>query len=140
MPIDPDNPVARLCAEGIQAEASGKAIAAMRLYMQAWEKRSDDLDACIAAHYVARLQKTPEEILEWNQRSLDAANALDDEDVASFYPSLYLNMGKAHEELGQRDEARHYYQLAAEKLGFLPQGDYAEVVKTGVANALKRIG
>jgi hypothetical protein len=51
--------------------------------MQAWEKRKDDYDACVAAHYVARHQ--------WNQESLDRADAVNAESVQGFYPSLYLN-------------------------------------------------
>jgi hypothetical protein len=36
MEIDPNNPVVRLCAEGIDAQMAGKGEAA-RLYQEAWE-------------------------------------------------------------------------------------------------------
>jgi hypothetical protein len=77
-------------------------------------------DACIAAHYVARYQANPEDTLRWHQEALHRAQAVGDERVHSFYPSLYVNMRHAHEPLGNQAEARRYYALAAE-LGVLHQ-------------------
>lgn len=139
MEIDPNNPVVKLCAEGIQAEMSGKVEDALNFYMQAWNLRQDDYDACIVSHYVARLQQTPQDILHWNQESLNYARRVNDERVRSFYPSLYLNLGKSHEDLGHMDEARKYYQMAADSLAVLPEGQYADVVKRGVGEGLKRV-
>ncbi len=139
MEIDPNNPVVQFCVEGVKAEAAGKAEEALSFYMRAWDARKDEYDACVASHYVARFQKTPETILDWNQKSLSAADQVKDDRVAAFYPSLYLNMGKAHEDLGNKDEARKYYQLAAGKLSVLPEGGYAEIVRRGVRNGLERV-
>jgi tetratricopeptide (TPR) repeat protein len=139
MEIDPNNQVVQLCSEGIKAEMEGKAQVALDFYMQAWSIRKDDYDACIVSHYVARLQETPQDILRWNQESLNYADAVGDERVRTFYPSLYLNMGKSHEDLGNTDEARKYYQLAEDALGVLPEDRYADMVKHGVAEGLKRI-
>jgi tetratricopeptide (TPR) repeat protein len=139
MEIDPDNPVVKLCSEGIKAEMAGNIEDALNLYMQAWDARKNDYDACIVSHYVARLQETPQDILRWNQESLNYADAVGDERVQTFYPSLYLNMGKSHEDLGNKDEARKYYQLAEGALHVLPEGGYACMVKHGVAEGLKRI-
>jgi tetratricopeptide (TPR) repeat protein len=111
--MDLTNPVVKLCAEGTRAEACA-------LYMQAWEASRDDYDACVAAHYVARCQEKPEDALRWNQESLNRADAVGDDRVQSFYPSLYLNMGRAQELLGNQAEARRYYALAAE-LGVVHQ-------------------
>lgn len=93
---------------------------ARALYQQAWDLHADDYEACIAAHYMARFQDTPEETLNWNQIALKRANAVNDERVAEFYPSLYLNLGQSHEALGNLDEAKMYYDLAAE-LGVVHQ-------------------
>jgi hypothetical protein len=41
--------------------------------------------------------------------------------VQQFYPSLYLNMGKAHEDLGNLKDARRFYALAAQRIGCLPE-------------------
>lgn len=139
MEIDPNNPVVKLCAEGIQAEMSGKVEDALNFYMQAWNLRQDDYDACIVSHYVARLQQTPQDILHWNQESLNYADRVNDERVRGFYPSLYLNLGKSHEDLGNLDEARKYYQMAADSLHVLPEGQYADVVKRGVGKGLERV-
>ncbi|RPI30739.1 MAG: hypothetical protein EHM70_13165 [Chloroflexota bacterium] len=111
--MDLNNPVVKLCAEGAQAEFQGRLPDARTLYWQAWEMAKDDYEACIAAHYVARFQESPEEALRWNQEALDRANAVDPELVKDFFPSLYVNMGRSFELLGNQAEARRYYDLAA---------------------------
>lgn len=117
-----DNPVIKLCMEGTQAEFRGQISSARSLYQKAWEAVKDDYDACIAAHYVARHQDDLKEKLRWNQIALDKANAVADASVQEFYPSLFLNMGQSHELLGNLDEAKRYYDLAAE-LGVIHQAD-----------------
>ena len=47
MDIDPRNPVVALCAAGMAIK--GDAEAARRLFEQAWDARTDDYDASIAA-------------------------------------------------------------------------------------------
>jgi tetratricopeptide (TPR) repeat protein len=71
---------------------------------------------------MARCQDSPEEILRWNREALERANAVKDGRVKEFYPSLYLNMGHSYELLGNQDEAKRYFDLAAE-LGFSHQLD-----------------
>lgn len=136
--MDPDNPVIKLCVEGIQTEMQGRSGEALELYMQAWEARQDDFDACIAAHYVARMQTDAGDILRWNREAIERADAVSDDRVQGFYPSLYLNMGWAYELLGDMNEAKENYQLAAEKLADLPADAYTDVVRQGVASALER--
>jgi len=102
LPIDPQNVVVRYCAEGIQLEQSGQRDEALRLFTLAWDKSTDAFERTIAAHYLARHQTTPEEVLHWNQEALSNADAVGDDRVREFYPSLYLNLGKAHEDLGTR--------------------------------------
>ena len=108
-----ENPVIKLCIAGTQAEFQGRQEDAVALYMQAWKTAKDDYEACIAAHYVARFQNDPAESLRWNQDALRHADAVGDERVNEFYPSLYLSVGRAHELLGNQDEAQKYYALAA---------------------------
>jgi hypothetical protein len=120
--MDVNNPVIQLCMEGTRAEFEHRLDDARLHYQRAWEARADDYDACIAAHYIARFQETPEETLRWNQTALSHADAVGDERVGDFYPSLYLNLGKSHEVLGNQAEAQKYYSLAAE-LGFVHQPD-----------------
>lgn len=136
--MDPDNPIVRLCVAGMKAESEGRTADALALFSQAWEQSADDFEASIAAHYVARHQKEPEETLRWNQIALARAEAVGDERVRAFYPSLYLNLGKAHEDLGHRDEAKKFYALASCKVSELPEGKYGDIVRDGVQRALQR--
>ena len=138
--MDANNPVVKLCAAGMQAEAEGRLEEARNLFNQAWAASRDDYDACVAAHFVARHQDSPQEMLQWNQEALTRANAVGDERVLSFYPSLYLNLGYAYETLGNQAEARRYYELAAEKSDDLPPGPYGDLVRDGVARGLERTG
>lgn len=136
--IDPTNPVAKLCGEGMQAEAAGRWAEARSLFEQAWAARTNDYEAAIAAHYVARQQPTPEEALRWNEIALDAARAVKDGSADGFYASLYLNVGKSHEDLGALGEARRYYVLAAKAAEGLPDDPYGQVVRGGIARGLAR--
>ncbi len=111
--INPENPVIHLCIAGTQAEFRGQTVEARALYLQAWNLASDDYEACIAAHYLARFQDDPSETLRWNHEALRRADSVGGERVASFYPSLYLNMGRSQELLGEQAEAEKYYALAA---------------------------
>ena len=120
--MDLSNPVIQLCTAGTHAEFEHRLENARLLYQQAWEARTDDYDACIAAHYVARFQDTVEESLRWNQLALEHANAVNDERVKEFYPSLYLNLGRSYELIDNQAEAQRYYDLAAE-LGVVHQPD-----------------
>ena len=120
--MDINNPVIQICIEGTRAEFERRLDDARLLYLQAWETRTDDYEACIAAHYVARFQKTLEEKLHWNQVALEHANTVDDERVKDFYPSLYVNLGQSYEALGDPVNAQKYYQLAAD-LGLTHQPD-----------------
>lgn len=112
--MDPDNPIIKLCVAGTQAEFKGKMDEACALYQQAWEAATDDYEACIAAHYVARCQTSPEDVLRWNREALERADAVKNDSVRGFYPSLYLNMGRTYELLGQQAEAEKYFQQAAD--------------------------
>ena len=120
--MNTNNPVTQLCMDGTRAEFEHRLEDARLLYGQAWEARTDDYNACIAAHYVARFQDSAEESLYWNQLALKHANAINDERVKDFYPSLYLNLGRSYELVGNQAEAQRYYELAA-ALGVVHQPD-----------------
>jgi tetratricopeptide (TPR) repeat protein len=115
--LDPTNPVISFCLEGTRAEFEGRIAAARQLYQQAWEAARDDFEACVAAHYCARHQPDPRVSLHWNLAALAHADAVGDERVRNFYPSLYLNLGYSYELLGDLARARDYYDRAAD-LGF----------------------
>jgi tetratricopeptide (TPR) repeat protein len=112
--LNTDSQVVRLCIQITQAEFAGRLDEARTLAIQAWEAATDDFEACMAAHYVARFQTQPEEIFHWNEIALQRANACERWQVESFYPSLYVNMGYAYEQMGNLVEAEKYYALAEE--------------------------
>ena len=138
--MDPNNPVVRLCVQGMECEGQGLFEDASRLFQNAWSQSTTDFERCIAAHYVARHQKEPLDKLIWNQVSLDHAKAAGDGRVREFYPSLYLNMGQVHEDLGNRKDAKRFYEMSASVLDSLPDGRYGSIVRDAVQRALRRVG
>jgi tetratricopeptide (TPR) repeat protein len=136
--VTPDNPVVKLCAAGMAAEGEGRGADAKALFEQAWESSRDDYEACIAAHYVARHQATPEATFEWNERALRRAETVGDDRVRGFFPSLYLNYAHSLEQLGRTAEACRHYGLAAAWLDDLPPGGYADLVRGGVTAGQRR--
>lgn len=137
--MDSNNPVIQLCSQGMQAEAKSKFEDARALFQKAWDTHTNNYEACIAAHYLARHQDSPQETLYWNREALNRADAVEDDSVKRFYPSLYLNMGYSHEVLGELDKAEEFYEKAAQKMADLPDDPYGEVVRGGLAEGRKRI-
>jgi hypothetical protein len=59
-----------------------------------------------------------------------------DSKIRGFYPSLYLNMGSAHENLGSLQEAKRFYALAQGSLDVLIDDRYGNVVRDAVQRGL----
>jgi hypothetical protein len=134
-----ENPIVKICVEGMSLEARGDHLEAAKLFVRAWQMARDDFEASIAAHYVARHQNSPEKTLYWNRISIDRANLASKEKVRSFYPSLYLNMGKSHEDLNHWKEAEAFYRLAEGSLGVLSDDRYGTMVRDAVQRGLERL-
>jgi hypothetical protein len=128
--MDTENPVIKLCMEGSRAEFEGRKEDAYRLYRQAWESRTDDYEACIAAHYFARTKERTIDILAWNQYALRYAEKADQEKIKTFLPSLYLNIGRATE-ADDPEVARHYYNLAI-KAGKNISEEHGEMIENAI--------
>ena len=109
-----ESEVLRLCVLGTQAEYAGRAQEAAELYQKAWRAAQDDYEACLAAHYVACVQDSPELALYWNEIALARAETSQDERVIPFYPSLYINLGRSYELLGHMRQAEEFYQRASQ--------------------------
>lgn len=137
--VDPNNAVAKLCATGMQAEGKGDHEKAHSLFLQAWEVATDAFEACIAAHYVARHQPSPEETLRWNQVALRLAQAAIDDRSSSFFASLLLNLGHSYEVLGNAKQAKQYYEYAMERAKVLPPDQYGNMVRDGIQKGLQRV-
>ncbi|HEY8931670.1 MAG TPA: hypothetical protein VIM55_20880 [Mucilaginibacter sp.] len=138
MNFDPNNPVVKLCVSGMELEAQGKIAEAHELFEQAWNSASNDFERFTAAHYLARNQQDPKDNLYWNREALRFALILSHEGVKPQLPSLYLNVAKSHEILGEVDEAKSNYQAAAEHSVHLPEGGYGSLIKSGINAGLKR--
>jgi hypothetical protein len=98
------------------------------LYLEAWHARRSGYEACIAAHYVARHQPTPADTLHWNRLALAHADAAGSDKLRTFYPSLYLNLAKSHQAVGDWVEMRHYYDLAERSASILSDPGYSAMV------------
>jgi tetratricopeptide (TPR) repeat protein len=112
--MDLNNHVIKLCIQGTRAEFRGERDQARELYQKAWDLASDDFEFCIAAHYLGHLEDDPARKLQWNEIALGKADSCENEEVKAFYPSIYLNLGRSHELLGNQEEAQKYYALAAD--------------------------
>ncbi|MFG1997467.1 hypothetical protein ACGFJ7_46565 [Actinoplanes sp. NPDC048988] len=137
--MDLDNPVLKLCQEGMLAETEGRLPDARALFERAWAARTDHYDACVAAHYLARRQDDPADVLRWNQESLRHAEAVGDERVAALYPSLLVSVAMAHERVGDIVAARAAFQRAAEHDGALPAEPYGEQLRAAITDGLRRL-
>jgi tetratricopeptide (TPR) repeat protein len=136
--MDPDNPTVLLCVKGMRYEGEGRYEDARAQFVQAWDESTDDFEACIAAHYLARHQDTNEQRLQWNQESLRRAQAAGGERVQDFYPSLYLNLGYSYEQLGEKAKASYYYELAENSAAKLSGDRYGKIVRDGIEEARRR--
>ena len=139
MIFDLDNRVVQLCAAGMQVD--GEPSKALALFEQAWALRSDDFDASVAAHFVARHQATPQATLEWNERALQHADAIDDQRVASLLPSLCLNLAESYRLTGNVNQAEVVARRGFLALDQLPSDDgYTQFVRGGLHRLLQRPG
>jgi hypothetical protein len=102
-----------LCMASTRAEYAGRIDEARVLSRQAWERATGFVDACVAAHYVARYELDPVERLRWNEIALKQAEAAPPERVAAWLPSLCVNLGRAHQALGHESDARRYFERAS---------------------------
>lgn len=120
-------------------ERGNKIDQAQNLFMQAWNSSSNNHEKCIAAHFVARHQNNFEDTLKWNTTSLNRANKVAKvakNEVKSYYPSLYLNIGISYENLGNYLVAKKYYDLAFKRLSDLPNDKDNEQYSKGVRDTI----
>jgi rifampin ADP-ribosylating transferase len=112
MEFSPFNNVVKLCVQGMDMEEKEKPEEASRLFLQAWNEATNDFEKFLAAHYVARQQKTVSDKLHWLETALQFALNVNDNTVKSAFPSLYLNIAKCYEDLNDPINAKEYSDLA----------------------------
>src|SRR5436853_5733316 len=113
MEFSPNNHVIKLCIQGMDMEEKGKPEEASRLFTQAWNEATNDLEKFTAAHYVARHQKNLSDRLKWLKTTLQFAQKINNDTVNGAFPSLYSNIAKCYKDLGDLDNAKKNYELAA---------------------------
>ncbi|PKL78501.1 MAG: rRNA adenine methyltransferase [Ignavibacteriae bacterium HGW-Ignavibacteriae-4] len=139
MQFDPNNNVVKLCAQGMEMEGSGNTTEASKLFHQAWNEATNDFEKFTASHYVARHQKSIADKLEWDEKSLDFALKINDENIQAAYPSLYLNIGKCHEDLNAFEKAKEYYEKALSFSRYLGDDGYSKMIKGGIIDGIERV-
>ena len=93
-------------------EEKNKPDEASRIFLQAWNETTNDFEKFLAAHYVARHQKSVPEKLKWIEATLQLAQKINDDYVKGIFPSLYSNIATCYEELGDLENAKKNYELA----------------------------
>ncbi|WP_121356999.1 tetratricopeptide repeat protein [Flavisolibacter nicotianae] len=139
MRFNPNNNVIKLCAAGMDMEGKGKSEEASKLFLQAWNEATNDFEKFTAAHYVARHQKSVEGKLKWDETALHLALKSNDDNVKGALPSLYLNIAKGYEDLGDFENARKNYQIALSFTNHLPENGYGNTIKAGIINGIERV-
>ena len=110
--FDPNNPIIKLCMSGMGLEDSGNREEAITMFHKAWNEATDDYERFIAAYHLGRVQKSVTDRLKWMQTSLQCAQKINDDNVKSAYSTLYLNIAKCYEELGDSENAKINYELS----------------------------
>lgn len=112
MEFSPFNNVVKLCLQGMDMEEKGQPAEASKLFMQGWNEATNGFEKFLAAYYVARHQKTVADKLKWLELALEHALKINDDTVASAFPSLYLNIAKCYEDLGDTEKSKANSELA----------------------------
>lgn len=112
MEFSPNNRVVKLCLQGMGMEEAGRTDEAEKLFLQAWNESTYDFEKFLSAHYVARCQRNGSDKLNWLETALRFARLINDDSVKSAFPSLYSNIAKCYEDLGDPETARRNHELS----------------------------
>ena len=123
----------------MECEGQGKREEAHDLFARAWNESTTNFERFTAAHYVARHQPTVEDKLVWDKLSRQHALHIADGSASGACPSLYLNVAKGYEDLGDFDNARKHYELGQTHLDSLPDDGYGKLIRGGIHNGLQRL-
>lgn len=110
--FDPRNPIIQLCIKGIALEESGSFDDAIDVFYKAWDQISNDFEKFIVAYHLGLRQKNVGDKLKWMEESLAFALKINDQNVKSAYPTLYLNIAKCYEELNDTENAKKNFELS----------------------------
>ncbi len=112
MEFNPNNPIIRLCMQGMAMEEGDKHEEAGALFNKAWNESTNDFEKFIAAYYVAKHERKVADKLAWFEKSLQFALKINDNSVKSAFESIYTNIAKCYEQLNDTANAKKNYDLA----------------------------
>lgn len=113
MEFSPFNKIVKICIQGMEKEDQGKMEEARKIFHHGWDEASSDFEKFLTAHYLSRHQQSSSGKLIWLEKTLDFALKVNDDSVNSALPSLYSNIAKCYEELGNIGKAKDNYDLSA---------------------------
>ncbi len=64
---------------------------------------------------------------------------INDDNAKGVLPSLYLNVAKCYEDLGDFHNAKTNYEYALSHANLLPENGYGNIIKGGIRDGLNRI-
>lgn len=112
MEFSANNPVVKLCMQGMHLEETGNYKDALALFLQAWEEATDDAEKFTSAHHIARRQTKLEDKLKWLHTGLQLAQKINDDVVRPALPLIYAQLAQCYKELREADNAQKYDKLA----------------------------
>ncbi len=112
MDFDPNNHIIQLCLQGMSMVDQDKPEEADGLFLRAWNEAMYDFEKFLAAFFIARYQKNPDDKLHWFETTLQLAETINNEAVKSALPTIYTHMDKCYEDIGDSDNANRNMDLA----------------------------
>ncbi|MBS3913363.1 MAG: NAD(+)--rifampin ADP-ribosyltransferase [Bacteroidetes bacterium] len=106
MEFDPNNPIVKLCIQGMALEDKNMPENAAAIFYQAWKEATKDFEKYLSAHFIARHQHNIPDKIKWLEIMLDFALKINNHAVNGALPNLYLNISKCYEELHDFDHAK----------------------------------
>lgn len=109
----------------------------------------DHFHRCVVAHYLADAQTDPAEELRFDQLALAAARRAQPSDfdgrfpgmtLASFFPSLHLNLAADYERVGELTLARMHAAEAQAASAALPSSQLGDLTRDAIARITRRLG
>lgn len=113
MEFNPNSNVIQRCVQAMDMEEKGKPEEAGKIFLQAWNEAANDFEKYITAYFVARHQENTSGKLKWLETALQFALKINNDNVKSAFPSLYLNIARCYESLGDIDNAKKNHELSA---------------------------
>jgi rifampin ADP-ribosylating transferase len=113
MEFSPDNPIVKLCLQGMAMEAKEMTEEAHQLFLQAWNESTRPFERFMCAWFLARVQAQAADRLQWLETALQEVTAIQDGSVKSALAPLYSAIARCQEELGHAGLAERMRAKAA---------------------------